>query len=1494
MTKREFQLRSLVKQVLLAGDSEGLRLILECLDSNLLMRISRDCRRELYVPEPQNKISHREGAVTLAESWRPASFEFKYDTLIFDALVGGSADCVDIMLSTGLVSDYMRSDPQAFFRLLQHSSNLEIAKTLTQQHFTFAPNCCSYLLLHFCLRNKFDIAAFLVSQYSDLDFQYVLKTFNLFEEANRLASRLRSKISSVTSIPSNITSPELFTDTMESAVNGSISLFEGYRMMLSTIEYSQMSYFMVELRGLFADFEDLYMVSFDFFYEATHQLSKVLIDWSCLLDPAAVIRVTPQTPRSLHQVFLLLQSYTTVMQSELQDREYFYGSSRYLSSSDGSSSQLLASSSSGQLLSGSSAQISSNRLKLRRLPALSLVAEEASSPTETKVDQSAEFSQHSEGSNPVAGSSNDLLRNDRISRPKLVRSSFSFSDRKGVQFELSASEGVIGNSAINRKLSRSTSKYNVSSSVVGQYAAINVERVTSALLSLVRKYCKTSRSTQEVDSLGRSRLHMLLEYLAFPQTQGYEIQDKVAKVLEFLIKDQKLEPAFLNLKDKRGLRPFDYALYAFNGKAAWILLKYGASATCDTVFDQVPNFRKRSRVRDFEYHKENRDGPLNCSMLPLTSKISISALDYRGVVFSADTTGPSASPLTVWEINTASRAASSMANVAVRKGKWFYQVQLMSAGVVHIGWAVRDKHKPTDTLGVGQDLYSWSFNGKEKCFNEISEEYPPAFPGASPMSNRCKWQVGTVIGCMLDLDSNKMSFFADGFDLGVAFNVEFVPKTAVKGQGLSPALTLSPHQRVRVMFNPAVMSLSTSSSELWKMPEGCEDCHPLECDTLRTKDVNVNASFVSPSNVTPGIVWRNAHFEIAEYISHFDESKNIIAQINKSIDQKDNKQTPFWSACDNGRADVLKFLRDFRADINHPNELGQTPFHWACSTSNLGLIQLLHELGSDVNRPNYAGQSPLYVACHLGLHTVVHLLMDLRKPSVDIPGLAARQLPAFLLAAVKQGHLDTVKLLLSFPYILELKNETDQYGKTCFFWACESGHFEVAKYLFTLGVDINRADNWGQSPFFIACRVRNIEMAQFLIGLRDLGQLHLDINSKENEFGRSPLNYACWEGSIEIVKFLLDFGADVHSESHCKTTPFHSACQHDVDEEQQLAILHMLVQHKADINKPDQNGSTPFNTASSIMCTTKLIEGLVEMKAEIFKRDNQGNTALISACRESRVGQSHIIHYLISLGHEVNAFNLAGETALHVACNSYEVETVNLLLSLGAQIFSKTLEQETCFFVACKSGSLKIVSYLAHVEPKLISLPDKGGHSPFWIACCLGRLEVVKFFIDRGWDDSKPDNRGVTPLGAAQDQLICFNTKSDSRESPFLNRSELMAVTELLSRKQSESATTEDPLPKLWNISSPPTIAFSFARIKSTPVVDDAASFKKLALPAIPPLRFFSETHSQSADETPPVFQPTSLLQEATGEYVSSPQIKWDDVGDLPSPPNPWRYDTGI
>ena len=163
-----------------------------------------------------------------------------------------------------------------------------------------------------------------------------------------------------------------------------------------------------------------------------------------------------------------------------------------------------------------------------------------------------------------------------------------------------------------------------------------------------------------------------------------------------------------------------------------------------------------------------------------------------------------------------------------------------------------------------------------------------------------------------------------------------------------------------------------------------------------------------------------------------------------------------------------------------------------------------------------------------------------------------------------------------------------------------------------------------------------------------------------------------------------------------------------------------------------------------------------KMRAELMSAAEFGNLAALDRCLGAK-------------GCDPDLQDESGRTALWLACWEGHLQVVQCLVEAGATIELGDFEVTTPFSVACENGRLEIVRYLAKVAGLWRGLRrdrrriDRRGRpvsatldpertdldrcTPFFRACLLGRIEVVKFLAEElHVDTGRVDKDGNSPF----------------------------------------------------------------------------------------------------------------------------------------------------
>ncbi|KXH51554.1 hypothetical protein CNYM01_09715 [Colletotrichum nymphaeae SA-01] len=312
-------------------------------------------------------------------------------------------------------------------------------------------------------------------------------------------------------------------------------------------------------------------------------------------------------------------------------------------------------------------------------------------------------------------------------------------------------------------------------------------------------------------------------------------------------------------------------------------------------------------------------------------------------------------------------------------------------------------------------------------------------------------------------------------------------------------------------------------------------------------------------------------------------------------------------------------------------------------------------------RQKHDATNLLYIVAERGLTKLVETALR-HDPDAEVSG-GRHRYP--LLAALKEGHGDSAKLLLQCIASSTRKIEsteydtpesetssqahpsihcTDKQGRTPLYFAAERGQVDIAELLFDLGAHpyptlpyspLIRAAEKGQEALLRliiqrrsrfttdtipqqSLRVDNHEdVKKALVRAAETGntgtaQILLDTGMGIDdgyEPDHTPLIAAVRKSQSRSIDFLLESGADINRGSLMeRMKPIHWAITHE-----QESIIRLLIQRGCDLEVQDASGQTPLHIACQYEHRFDTVALLLEAGANVHIQDYNGDTPLFIA-----------------------------------------------------------------------------------------------------------------------------------------------------------------------------------------------------------------------------------------------------------------------------------------
>lgn len=198
---------------------------------------------------------------------------------------------------------------------------------------------------------------------------------------------------------------------------------------------------------------------------------------------------------------------------------------------------------------------------------------------------------------------------------------------------------------------------------------------------------------------------------------------------------------------------------------------------------------------------------------------------------------------------------------AVHSGRWYYEVEIGTLGIIQIGWANLNFCSSSPSLGCDENSWAFDCHAGRKVHASNNESFGKVA------------SVGDVIGCMLDLNDRTISYSLNGklmLDfLGneMAFGSADLSAVSLSDSGgYVPAVSLGVNQKVRLCFGHDVEQLRFFTD--YGLQEGyhpfCVNMHKpitlwynkrepnfVNLDDLDPNQVNVEVTRIPPGSDSP-------------------------------------------------------------------------------------------------------------------------------------------------------------------------------------------------------------------------------------------------------------------------------------------------------------------------------------------------------------------------------------------------------------------------------------------------------------------------------------------------------------------------------------------------------------------------------------------------------------------------------------------------------------------
>lgn len=243
--------------------------------------------------------------------------------------------------------------------------------------------------------------------------------------------------------------------------------------------------------------------------------------------------------------------------------------------------------------------------------------------------------------------------------------------------------------------------------------------------------------------------------------------------------------------------------------------------------------------------------------------------------------------------------------------------------------------------------------------------------------------------------------------------------------------------------------------------------------------------------------------------------------------------------------------------------------------------------------------------------------------------------------------------------------------------------------------------------------------------------------------------HAADNGNLSVLELLIKYGADAdYGDSTVAlmtrlfdcSTPLHFAVYHG-----NVEMVRTLVNLGARVNAHCTNDyRTPLHFAA-VVGDLEMVRILLAAGAEVDGLDDNNRTPLYTAIQWK---QKAVMKELIDWGAEFERRDITGHNGLNFACKVGNLDLVECLLSMGMDVNDGCKQGfPTPLHTAAENGRLNIVKYLVQKGGQAYG-KTSGGDTPLFLAAKNCHMETVMYFLDEikmdldlhdilGWEDAQ-------------------------------------------------------------------------------------------------------------------------------------------------------------
>lgn len=527
-------------------------------------------------------------------------------------------------------------------------------------------------------------------------------------------------------------------------------------------------------------------------------------------------------------------------------------------------------------------------------------------------------------------------------------------------------------------------------------------------------------------------------------------------------------------------------------------------------------------------------------------------------------------------------------------------------------------------------------------------------------------------------------------------------------------------------------------------------------------------------------------------------------------------QTALHMACAEGHLDVVHALIKHDANIWAQDKEMRTPVTLATEKHHLDVAISIFK--TDANKAHFAEEKSQLLTAAIFTGDKVHLrklLASYCDPNITVGG------PRPLRVAVEKAEAEVVSILLKHGANPSLKSAD---GALPLATAVMRRSTEIVRILISHGANPFTPSAHGKCSFKIALERGDKDIIRLLMELNPTQT----VSPGEAYHQLSMLSLAVDCNNPDAVRLLLENGSDPSGREQDGSTPLIRAAFPD-----RLNILELLLQHGADVLRPDQKGILPiqnviFRAARRVQSlrsgagdlqaaidyeksSIDVLQLLIQYGADLHSADLQGKNLLHLS---SEAGLKRTALFCLANRFEVNGSDRNGWAALHWAAYGGDVSTAQVLKLRGADTDLADVQGLTSLLVACKYSHNDVAVLLSSSSD--LNHRDSSGRSALYYAAHSENLLLAEHLLKNGAMAFEQDYNPPSPPGTPS------STSASSAGSAYFTcatrASEICKLGSTFELRQSNRLPNPSNLKRLLGLGAPPN-----SYVSNTPLICLAA-----------------------------------------------------------------------